>query len=223
MTKAFALTASDVATAILVLNLLLFLFRFKRLPFSVRALGYFLALSLLTEVGAQSLFYQGVNNLFLLHIYTVLELLAWSYFYYLLFRGKTWRGDLIPYLVAPLVFLLIANSLLLEPLTGFNSNAKTLVQLTLIGYAVSYLFDAFGKIDLSKPVPRAITFINFAVLLYYSGSLFIFMSSRLLAKYGIAPEQQYALWAVNALLLIIFQLLIFSSLWTAASRKATSS
>jgi len=203
MTKAFALAASDVAIAILVLNLLLFLLWFKRLPPSVRALGYFLVLNLLTELGAQTL--------------------VWSYFYYLLFRGKTWRGDLIPYWIAPLVFLLIANSLLLEPPTGFNSNAKALVQLVLIGYAVSYLFDTFGKIDLSKPIPRAITFINFAVLLYYSGSLFIFMFSKLLAKYGIAQEQQYALWAVNALLLIIFQLLIFFSLWTAAFRRATSS
>lgn len=214
MYQELALFFGKVYLVILVVNVVLVLLFYRRLPLKIRSISFFLLGSLVTDLASRWLFYQGTNNLFLLHIYTLWELLAWSWFFYLVFgftrREQRWYLGGIG-LVGVLVLL---NSLFLEPPTGFNSNAKTLVQVLLVSFAIRYFFLAFGKIDLTKPVARSVTFINFAVLLYYSGTLFIFMSSRLLKDYGVASAQQHGLWVINALLLVVFHFLIFFSIWT---------
>lgn len=222
MITQFAIFASNIGVALLLINVLLFAIRKRKMPLSVQRLGWFLLLCLVTEVAAKSLFYLKINNLFLLHIYTLLEWLAWSYFYYHLFKQHTRIRKLIPYVSLILSVLIVLNSLFLEPLSGFNANAKTMVQCTLIAYAVYYFFTAFGKIDLDKAVPRGLTFINFAAILYYSGSLFIFMVPKFLQSLGIASAQINGLWAVNALLLLVFYSLILISLWTVAFQKTKS-
>ena len=184
MIQQFAILTSDIGSVLLLINALLFAVRKKKMPLSVQHMGWFLLLCVITEAAAQSLFYLKINNLFLLHIYTLLEWIAWSYFYYFLFQNKPRLKKALPYFTIVLSVLIILNTLFLEHFTSFNGNAKTAVQLCLIAYAVYYFFTAFGKIDLNKSEPRALTFINFAVILYYSGSLFIFMVPKLLQSMG---------------------------------------
>jgi hypothetical protein len=222
MITQLAILASHIGSAILLANVLLFVIRRRKMPLAVQRLGWFLLLSLATEIAAQALFSLKINNLFLLHLYTLLEWLAWSYFYYYLFRHHVRFRKLIPYVSLTWAVLILLNSLFLEPLSGFNANAKTLVQLSLIAFAIYYFFTAFGKIDLDKAVPRSLTFINFATILYYSGSLFIFMVPKFLQSLGIASAQINGLWAVNALLLVVFHSLIFTSLWIVAFQKTKS-
>jgi hypothetical protein len=214
MYQQLALFFGKVYLVILVVNVVLVLLFYKRLPSKIRSLSFFLLGSLATDFASRWFFYQGANNLFLLHIYTLWELLAWSWFFYLVFELTHRERRLYFGGIGLAGVLLLLNSLFLEPLTGFNSNAKTLVQVLLVSFAIRYFFLAFGKIDLTKPVARSVTFINFAVLLYYSGTLFIFMSSKLLKDYGVASSQQHGLWVVNALLLVVFHFLILLSIWT---------
>lgn len=223
MIKEFAVITGQVNFVLLIIINLLILFRYRQLPGNIRRIVYYLLLSVVTEAASRHLFYKSENNLFLLHYYTFFEFLVWSYFFYYLLKSKKWLRTALPWLAAVVAVLIIANSILLEPPTGFNSNAKTLVQVLVISYTICYFFLSFGKIDLRQPVPRATTLINFAVLFYYSGSLFIFMFSKLLANQGVDEKLQFSFWAINALLLVILHLLILISLWMIAFRKTTSS
>lgn len=219
MYQELALFFGKVYLVILVANVAIAVLFYNRLPVKVRSMLYFLLGSLATDLASRWLFYQGANNLFLLHIYTLWELVAWAWFFYLAFELTRREQRLFFGGIGLAGVLLLLNSMFLEPLTGFNSNAKTLVQALLVGFAIRYFFIAFGKIDLTKPIAQSVTFINFAVLLYYSGSLFIFMFSRLLKEYGVASVQQHGLWVINALLLVVFHLLIFISLWIQLRRR----
>ena len=214
-----------VALGILILNVLLFFWKVNKFPKSIRILGIYLSINLATELLAKYIayFFENPNNLPLLHIYTLLEFITWPLFYRQLFVHKNHFVKNHLYFIGFVSVLILSNSIFLEPLSGFNSNAKALVQIILIGYAIYYFFETFGKIDLTKPLPRALSLINFAVILYYSGSLFIFMFSKLLANQNVADNRQYGFWAVNALLLVAFQTLIFISLWTVAFQKTKSS
>ena len=151
--------------------------RYRRIPLIIKLLGLYLVVNLCTEFYARWLTNRKINNLFLLHIYTLLEFLTWSLFYKYLFKKsvKDWFQKYFWVIISFISILIILNSTFLEPTTGFNSNAKTLVQIILIGYAIAYFFRSFGKIDFSETINQSIILINFAVLLYYSGSLFIFM------------------------------------------------
>jgi hypothetical protein len=223
MIRELALFAGYAFLFFVILNSVLLLWKYRDIPAKIRSVVYFVGLCLATDLSSRYLFDQASNNLFLLHIYTLLEFLAWSYFFYQLFRNQDWVRTKLPWLVGIGVILIVANTVFLEPVTGFNSNAKTFVQAILIFYAVYYLFTSFGQTDLRQPLPLATTLINFAILLYYSGSLFIFMFSKLLGEQGTADDLQYGFWAVNAVLSLLLQVFIFISLWKVAFRKTNSS
>ncbi|MEZ4963620.1 MAG: hypothetical protein R2791_00135 [Saprospiraceae bacterium] len=210
---------STISQAVLLLNALILFWKFKGIPEKVRSIWPYILIAFLTEIISKALALLEYPNLFLLHIYTLLEFLTWSFFYRRVFQDNKRFQTIFPWAVAVIAVLLIGNSIFLEPLNTFNSNAKTLVQVALISYGVYYLFEAFGKTDLTKPTQRAVILINFAVILYYSGSLFIFMFSKFLASQHVDQSWQRLMWVINALLVGLFQVLIFFGLWPFAFGK----
>ncbi len=214
-----AISLGNIAVAILTISLLLYLIKFRKLPIDIKVLGYFLVLNLLTEIISKTLFSAGTNNLYLLHIYTFFEFLTWSLFYRYLFKGnENIRKYHWPFVLIVAV-LIVLNSIFLEPITGFNSNAKTLVQIIIIGYAIYYFFLNFGITDFSKSENQSLLLINFATILYYSGSLFIVMFMKMLISNESSTTSYNGFWLFNALLNAIFQLLILISIWKVAFSK----
>lgn len=206
---------ANTAQVLLTLNVLWLVFGVKALPKEIKTLGLFLAVDLLTELSAGWLSGKGINNMPLLHFYTLLEFATLSVFYKgVLLRWRffqTWFWGW----VSAVVILLLCNSLFVEPIMGFNSNAKTLVQAVMIGYAVGHFFGSFGKSDFTKPRPFALALINSGILVYYSGSLFVFMFSKILNDPAnpSSAQVQAVFWLLNSFLFLIFQLLILVALW----------
>ena len=219
MIREFIHHCTFTAQVALVISGLLWLWKYRLLPTEIKRLGPFLFVTLVVQFYSVYLSRHNLPNLYLLHIYTLLELLTLVYFYYYLFRAQPAAQKVIPWLTGVFSLFIIANSIFLEPITGFNSNAKSLVQISLIGAATYYFFIAFGKVDLARPEPRSLILINFAVMLYYSSTLFIFMSSRFLNDNHLASSLHNLFWAINALVYVIFVLLILLGLWTVAFRK----
>lgn len=81
MYQNLALLFGKVYLVILVVNVILVLLLYRRLPVKVRSVRFFLLGSLATDLASRWLFYQGENNLFLLHVYTLWELLSNAYKY----------------------------------------------------------------------------------------------------------------------------------------------
>lgn len=205
------------------LSLLLLIFKIRRLPWLFRILIFVLAVDLLTESLATWMFYRKINNMPLLHLYTLLSFWLFSFFFRELFRKKPLvRRYFWPYLAA-VTLALAANTLWLEPFNGFNSNAKTLVQALFIGYVVYYLFDAFGKTDFLQARDLAISLVNMAILIYNAGSLFIFMFAKTLNNGMLSTKAQSGLWMMNSLLYLIFQLLLLFAVWIQVFKATKSS
>lgn len=221
--KGILLLFSNTALVVLGASVLMYAIRFRHLPVEFKALGIFLIIDLVTELAATWTLYQRINNLPLLHIYTLLEFASLSLFYRAVFASRVGFQRYFWPFIGVVSALVVANSIFLEPPTGFNSNAKTLVQITLMGYAVFYFFNAYGKMDFSKPRYLAQGLVNTAVLLYNAGSLFIFMFAKILQQSNLSSSAQHGFWMFNALLFLIFQLLVFIAIWKAAFRQTKSS
>ncbi|WP_298425248.1 hypothetical protein [uncultured Kordia sp.] len=111
---------------------------------------------------------------------------------------------------------IVCNSTWLQSIYIFNSYAKTFVQLTIIGYAILYFYNLIENQVFAPTVSKSLRLINSAVLIYYSGSLFIFMCSNVYYE----NAQVYDIfWIFNALLNILFQLLILIGLWKVFFKK----
>ena len=220
--RSFAIKSGQLSVVILIFSCILFLLKYKSFPPKIKILGIYLTLNLFTELYSRYLFSQQIPNLFLLHIYTLAEFLFWFFFYKILFNKEKVFNQISSWFALVVSVLLVLNSIFWEPITGFNSNAKSLTQMIFIACAIYYFFNNFGITDFTVPINRSLGLVNFAVVFYYAGSIFIFMFSKYLADMGIESYRQQGFWAINACLNLIFQILIFLSLWTVAFKKTKS-
>jgi hypothetical protein len=194
----------------------------KKLSTAYRWLVIFLWFDLLIELGARWWVWWPVsaNNLPLLHLYTLGELIIWLCFFSELAppaQKNRYRMWLLPVLAV----LVVANSLWIQPLNQFNSYAKTLVQLTIILLSLQYEFNFLRNEPFSPQESTSFRWVNRAALLYFSGSMFVFMFSEFAL---IAWKQGYSwLWDFNILLNVMLHLILLLSIWKTARAYPMSS
>jgi hypothetical protein len=158
------------------------------------------------------------NNMPLLHLYTLLEFVFISLFYKdILFKNYNF-SRYFNYALGLVVVMIIYNSIFIEPLDEFNSNAKGLTQAIIISYAIIYFFNRIS-IDLIKN-NLILNRINAAIILYYSGSLFIFVFAKFLMENSLLINEYF--WEFNALLYLTFQILILIATWRIVFPKSTN-
>ncbi len=214
------LRMGDLAVLCLAVNVMLCLYKFKQLDTPLRIFCYFLTWNLSIEVAARICSYTVENNLPLLHLYTLGEFLLLSIFYKSLMVKSEGAQQKINYFILVGAVLIILNSIFLQSIYGFNTIAKTAVQLTIISYAILYFYNLTNNQSLSEQAGKSLRLINSAILVYYSGSLFIFMCSQV----SFVESDLYVFfWAFNAALYLTFQLLVLWGIWKMVFQKTTLS
>ncbi|GAB4423807.1 MAG: hypothetical protein OHK0039_40600 [Bacteroidia bacterium] len=203
---------SDIGIGVLILAVAGWAAHYRRLPRAFRYLGLYLACNLSVQVVAHQLWLRSMNNLPLLHLNTLLKFVMFSLFFRELYIDMRWFKRWFWYVVGSGVLLLVANSLWRESVFGFNTVAKAAVQLCLMGYVVAYFFDAFGRVDFAQILPQIIGSVCYAILLYYAGSLFIFMFGQWMVRENPGDAFQ-SVWIVNAIFSTLFQLVAMTAIY----------
>lgn len=199
---------SEITLTLLFVNVLFSIVIFKRRP-DLKWFEINLIWVLLVQVSASQLARIYGNNLPLLHLHTWVEFLLISLFYQEILFVNYKINRYFYHFVGLITLLLVCNSMFLEPLTGYNSNAKGLTQIIIISYSVSYFFNRIS-IDVVKS-NLILNQINAAILLYYSGSLFIFTFAKFLAANSEIESGHF--WKFNAFMYLVFQILILIATW----------
>jgi hypothetical protein len=182
----------------------------------ISKLSYYLYWNLAIEIGAFFLIQVEINNLPLLHIYTLGELILWTIFYLEILILSRNKRMLLVVGIAFAAVLIVLNSLFLQSIYGFNSYAKTLVNVILIGLSTLLFNQLLHTKTENQPQTRAKGLINSSVLFYYSGSLLIFMfSDYFFNNSGVHT----GFWVFNVLINLIFQVLILIAVWIALENK----
>lgn len=203
---------------ILLINIVLSLvYGWKHWPL-LKYFSWLLFFSLIVQIVAKMMWLQKMNNLPLLHFYTLVEFVLISLFYHQIFKQNLIWSKNIRWFIASVLALILANSIFFQPITVFNANTKTLTQVIYIAYAVGFYLNATHH--QAESYHNVLKTVNSAILLYYTGSLFIFMFSNVL----LGLEQSHNLfWVANAVLYLIFQLLVFTAIWKFRQTKSTYS
>jgi len=214
--KSLYLHTANVALFILGLNVLICILYFKRFNVPFRRLGIFLIFNFLIELLAILFTAQGINNLPLLHLYTLGEFILLSIFYESIIPKRGLIKKYQKHFLILGILLILLNSIFIQSIFEFNNLAKTFVQISIISYAVLYFYNLTENKKFNALQQKSLRLINSAILIYYSGSLFIFMCSQI----SFENTETYTLfWTFNAALNAIFQLLIFWSLWKISFKK----
>jgi len=204
----------------LVVSVLIGAIYYKKLPALIQLLWCFLVWNLLIEIGAKimSRLWTG-NNLPLLHLYTVGEFLFFAFFYKKIFFKANEKNHFFLLFIAIMTSLIIGNTVFVQSIYGFNSYAKTLVHLFIIGCVVKYFLMFLSQNIAKEFTSTAIQLINVAILIYYAGSLFIFMFSNTLLNSESVIHLK--LFSINAILNLLFQSIILFAIWKTIYSKQT--
>jgi hypothetical protein len=213
------LYAANLALIFVSLNVLFCIVHYKKMNSPFRRLFYFLIANLTIEILAFAFIKFGVNNLPLLHLYTLSEFILFSYFYKSIIRKPSIFQSIYWHFVVGGSLLIVLNSIFLQSIFDFNSFAKTFVQITIIAYAVVYFYNMVEDPAFSRSTSKSLSLVNSAIITYYSGSLFIFMFNGI--SFG-SEDSNTLFWVFNSLLNIIFHLLILIALWRLYFKKTTS-
>ncbi len=196
------------------------LWHWRRLPRAIQTLVLYLVFNFVIEIAARfaaALFHQ---NLPLLHLYTLGEFLLFSLFYRQILDEQSPFRKFSRGIIFTGSVLILLNTLFVQNILEFNSYAKTLVQVMIILYAFDFAFRLPEREEPGEAWMKALHRINTGVLIYYCGSLFIFMTSQFESQ---AREAFKILWTVNKYLNFVFQLLILFALWILIFRPSKSS
>lgn len=180
---------------------------FQRAEKTIRYLTLLLGIACITELTSKALAIRGISNLFLFHIYPVVEFSLYLLIYQLHFRTGKARKLL---LCAGICFLLfsITNTIFLQPLHEFNTYGRSLESLLLSVISITYLLTEINSIESLANRERSMFWVNTAVLTYFPLNLVFFFMSNFLHTH-FSNEFNNFLWDIHAILSIA-QYLIFT-------------
>ncbi|WP_343631640.1 hypothetical protein [Fluviicola sp.] len=172
---------------------------------------WYLVLSVVTQAVSLLLWKESINNLPLLHVFTVLEfclLFAWYAVQSKSFLPRIWLFGM------PVLFLLFAllDAFVLESLHSFNIYTRSLEAFIFIGCSVHWFI---RSITLESKVvtgeQQALNYMNAGFFIYFSGSLILFAFSNYINHLGRSLLMN--IWTLHSLLLIVLYLFILTGFW----------
>jgi hypothetical protein len=174
---------------------------------SLKTIWYYLLMDGCSNIVASILADFHINNLPVLHIFTILELLILGYFYLSILKDKKARR-VVKYVMVIFPLFCIINLIFFQSIYHFNTNARPVEALIIMACSLAY----FAQIndEGTEWSINPLNWINTGILLYFSGALFIFSFSNLVVSH--ISKRYFAIntlmWNIHATLVLIMYLLI---------------
>ncbi len=166
----------------------------------------YLLLSICTQIISLWLWTNSINNLPVLHVYTVLEFYVLMWFYFIVFKHKI-ANKII--LISTILFTLFAivDSLLIENIFTFNTLSRSIEALLIIAMGLAYFIHTLTNENTTPSLhSRSIKYINTGLFIYFSGSIVLFTFSNYINI--LAQPLVLNIWSIHTLLLILFYSII---------------
>lgn len=171
------------------------LFRRRQLP--LRILAVFFIFSTIADFYSLITAHYGINNLDVLHIYTILEGSFFLIFYRSLFKSKLVRNLLLFTLPLYILFA-VYHSFFLANMFEFNSVTRVAECIILTTCGMYFFYTLFADDEYINLKRYPYFYINSGVLLYFMGNIFLFM----LYAFVIQTEQSSSMsvWGLHSVL-----------------------
>lgn len=183
----------------------------KKHSVEFKTILYYLILSALTQTISFILWKQSINNLPILHLYTLLEFLILLRFYSLLLKDFFSNAIFISFAILFSAFAII-DSLLLENIFTFNTLGRSVEALIIIFLSICWFIKIVSSdetLNLSRY--KGINYMNGGFLIYYSGSIVLFSFSNYINQ--LAHPLLMNIWTIHTLLAVLLYLIITLGLW----------
>lgn len=194
------------------------LLRFRQIPRRFKLIIVFTLISAIGELTATVLvLLRTGNTLPGLHIYTLAEGVILLLFYSQLLLKKI-RPAFFWIIIVLFSLFTILNSIFLQSIFEINSNARTVEALLILGCAILSYFYLFESEDIAIP-KQALLWINSAIFLYFSISLFFFIfGNYFMQNYPMSVNK--LIWDMHKVFHLIFQIILARGIWLLGKKAA---
>lgn len=207
-------TFVNISSFSIVIPLAIALFQLKTASREQLILTTLVACSFITEVIANLLWYQFINNLAVYNSYALVNFNLLFLLYYYQFGSKTKKFMVFVQILFNI--LAVLNTLFLQKISIFNSNLTTSAALVLIACALAYFYKLLKEIKYQKLEKNPLFWINSGVILYYSGSLILFLLGNVLAYPSL--EVALAAWGLNSFFNLLLNTAYSIALWIRSTK-----
>jgi hypothetical protein len=187
-----------IVPAAVLIPLLAGFWRYRRLPGYARVILAYLVIAGIVNVLASLLALKRINNLPLLHIYTLLEFVTLSIFYKLTLHGKIKAA--INWMIAGFALLCIVYAAIPGNIYAYNIIPRSLESFIIGSLAVTFFFPQMST-DLKTMEP--LLWMNAGLLLYFSASFLLFLFSEVLSHTDTVDNIAWVMHATFVLLMYL--------------------
>lgn len=197
--------------------------KFKVLKKRALYIIWFCIMALLMQSLSTTLSRLGMNNMWVLHVYTVSEFVLLGLFYYHLLKLKPEKGKVNWPLIGlvGVALCIVAGSIFINSINGYNPFSRTLECIILCSLAIIFYVKEIRSLEeLSADVynREGFIFINTAVLILFSGQFFIYLLSGFIDS-QLEYSRSGVIWIFNGILNVIFYSMLLVGIWKLASPK----
>ena len=176
---------------------------YKYLALKFKLLAALMCIALITEIVANHLSGQRINNLYLIHIYTVIEFVLLGIFYLYSLSDIIKKQYMILIILMYIIFFII-STLFIQKLNEYNDLTRAVKAFILIIFSALYFYK---KIRFEENLNRDPVFwVNIGVLFYFTSNFLLFASSNIVLT--LPRKSINVLWLIHALFIQIYYLSI---------------
>lgn len=193
----------------IIIPVLIAIFKYRHLSSELKIAAWYLFLGGFSNFITSLLAFNNITNIPVFHFYTALELTLLCIFYKMILGGSVISRYIHP-LIVVFLLLCVVNVLFFQNLFTFNSYTKTLEAIIIVFLALAYFKKNLDETAVSTSPQNPVVYINSGVLIYFSGSLIIFVIENL----SISNITFWkVVWTLHASLLMIMYQLFAVALW----------
>lgn len=183
----------------------------------VAYIRYLLVASLLFDAAALLFAYNGINSYPIANLYLLMQ--AWILFsiYKLQLATKT---KAIEGVRLGFALFFIVNYFFIQTPSLLNSYSISISGVTFMFIALYYFYNLLQKLPEFYIHKMPMVWINIAVLVYYSGNLFLFIFNNYFTA-GIDGNQRFV-WMLHNILNITKNILFFVAIWQTQHKNISS-
>ena len=149
--------------------------------------------------------FDGVNNLFLMHLYVPLKFILFTGAYRHFLKGFVSTRILV-WVVVLFIGYNIFNTMFIQSITEYNSYPRALGSFLISIYAILWYLKTLTNMEMRRLRDEPVVWFNTGVLIYFAGSFFVFILSNQVLFQSVQLSKQ--VWLVSSTLMFIFYQII---------------
>ncbi|MCY1515065.1 hypothetical protein D9M68_496400 [compost metagenome] len=190
-----------IVPASIFIPIFIFFFKYRITKIDSRLLFYYLVISGTINLIAIIFSQRSINNLPLLHLYTVVEAIFILSYFHCIFKQPLIKNALLM-LIVLFPALCILNFSFLQSIYSFNTYTRPLEAILITFFCLFYLYKSGFKENWLK---EPISWFNMGILIYFPVACVIFISSNYLIE-STNKEMNTMVWNVHAALVLFMYL-----------------